>query len=347
MMGDTKGEADKTTTGVSEQLSIIAQKIASLNTKPDLVLVGGDLCCGDELPSDSPLWNYSIQFLNWKQAMKPVFDYSTNTGIPIYPVRGNHDNSQNEGATIPALKQAYYDAFSAYLPANGPNNGTNDNQVGFSYSFTHNNVTFAVADQYFYYNQTPGLEGYHDLDRAWVSQQFQQSSSPYKVFMAHEPFFMTVGRDQDEHFFGTNSVGLLNREDFWNALGTNGVQLYLTGHVHNESIASTTNDYGNTIIQLMEGTGGASLFPLIDKHDPGVDVLHTNDLFGFSLATVSDTSMTIQYYSLHTNDNSWTVSDYVTSISPNQEVPEASTAVLLAPALAVLTARGLLKRRRS
>jgi len=346
MMGDTKGEGGHTTTGVSEELPIIAQKIASLTLKPDLVLVAGDLCCGDELAPGSPLWNYSIQFLNWKLAMQPVFDYATNTGIPIYPVRGNHDNAQSQDAPIPDLKEAYYTAFSPYVPDNGPNTVSSGNQVGFSYSFTHNNATFVAADQYFYYNQTPGMNGYHDLDRAWVTQQFQESSSPYKILMAHEPFFMTVGYKDEEHFFGDNAAGFSTRSNFWNALGANGVELYVTGHIHNESVASTTNDYGDTIIQLMAGGGGASLVPVIDKHDPGVDVLHTNDLFGFALATVSDAAMTIQYYSLHTNDNSWTVASYVTTISPNQMVPEPSAAVLLGPAVvALMTGRSRRRRR--
>ncbi|MCX6899594.1 MAG: hypothetical protein NT105_12965, partial [Verrucomicrobia bacterium] len=157
----------------------------------------------------------------------------------------------------------------------------------------------------------------------------------------------TVGYKDEEHFFGDNAAGFSTRSNFWNELGTNGVQLYVTGHIHNESVASTTNDYGDTIIQLMAGGGGASLVPVIDKHDPGVDVLHTNDLFGFSLATVSDTSMTIQYYSLHTNDNSWTVASYVTSISPNQAVPEASSAMLLAPALLAVMAGRSRRRRRN
>ncbi len=257
-------------------------------------------------------------------------------------------NQAGELAPIPELKQAYYDAFSAYVPANGPNNGPTDNQVGFSYSFTTNNVTFVAADQYFYYNQTPGLGGYHSLDQVWVTQQFQQSDSPYKIFMAHVPNFMTEGQREPEHFFGDNAAGFETRTNFWNALGASGVQLYLCGHLHNESVASTTNDYGNTIIQLMAGNGGAPLGPVTLDPEPGVDVLYTNGFYGFSLATVGATNMTIQYYSLNTNDNSWTVDDYVTSISPNtQDVPEASTAVLLAPALAVWVAGRFRKRRRN
>ena len=342
MLGDTRGDKDTTKTGVSVELPILAQEIASL--RPRLVLVSGDLINGDDVPSDSKLTNYVLQYDNWKTAMSPVFDYSMGTGIPIYPVRGNHDNQAGELAPIPELKQAYYDAFRAYVPANGPNDAySNGDQRGFSYSLTTNNVTFVVNDQYFFYEGA----GYHKMDQTWILQQFQQSSSPYKVFMAHVPFFQTQTNGEGEHFFGDSADAFSTRSNFWNALGTNGVQFYVAGHVHNETVASITNDYGNSIFQLIQGNGGAPLDIPGNEPEPGVNVLHTNGQYGFSLATVSDTSMTIQYYSLNTNDNSWTVSDYVTSISPNQLVPEASTAVLLAPALAVLTARGLRKRRRN
>ena len=336
MLGDTRGEESKTTTGVSRELNAIAQKIASLN--PDLVMVAGDLCNGDDLPVDTTL-TYADQFANWKTAMQPVFNYSTGTGIPIYTVRGNHENNCGEGAPIAALKQAYADAFSAYLPANGPND-----QQGFSYSFSHNNVAFVVADQYFYYNQTPGQDGYHDLDRAWVTQQFQQADSPYKIFMAHVPIFMTEGQETPEHFFGNNPAGFATRATFWNGLGTNGVQLYVTGHIHNETVAGTTDDYGNTIIQLLAGNGGAPLDPIGEGQDPGVDLLYTNDQFGFSLATVGTDAMTIQYYSLDTSDHSWTMAGYTTQILPGPAIPEPSSVGLLITA--VITAVGLRKRRK-
>ncbi len=319
MLGDTRGDRTNTTTGISLYLNTIAQKIASLN--PELVLVCGDLVNGNDVPSGSPLEDYAIQFTNWTAAMQPVFNYSTGTGIQIYPVRGNHENCDNEGPTIQSLKKAYYNTFRNYVPLNGPNYGLTNDQVGFSYWFTRSNVTFVAADLYFYYNETPGLEGYHELDREWVAQQFHGTKSAYKVFMAHVPFFQTESSSASERFFGTNAAGYRTRADFWNVLGSNGVQLYLTGHIHNETVASTTNDYGNTIIQLMAGNGGAPLDPVGTVSEPGVDVLYTNDMFGFALATVRDDAMTIQYYSLNTNNNSWTVADYATRIRPNQVVP--------------------------
>lgn len=73
----------------------------------------------------------------------------------------------------------------------------------------------------------------------------------------------------------------------------------------------------------------------------------TNGLFGFSLATVKADEMTIEYYSLNTSDTTWTKDSYVTHILPNQTVPEASSAVLLAPAMMTLMAGRFRKRRRN
>ena len=336
MLGDTRGSGDTTATGVSLDLPAIAQKIASLKLKPDLVMVAGDLVNGNDVPAGSPLNDYALQFDNWKAAMQPVFNYSTNTGIPIYTVRGNHENMCSEGAPIPALKQAYYDAFQSYLPTNGP-----VNQAGFSYSFTHNNVTFVAADQYFYYDGGASPDGYHTLDQAWVNNQFAASSSTFKVLMAHVPIFQTEGGSESERFFGDNAAGNQTRSAFWNTLGADGVQLYLCGHVHNESVATTPVPDGGTILQLMAGNGGASpKDPVGNQPEPGVDVLHTSDKFGFSLATVGADAMTIQYYSLDTTDNSWSIDAYTTQI-----VPEPASVCLLAFGMTALMFLFLRKQR--
>jgi Icc-related predicted phosphoesterase len=327
MLGDTRGERETTTTGVSTYLNTIALKIASLN--PDLVLVSGDLVNGNDVPDTSILTNYTLQFNNWKTAMQPVFNYATSTGIPIYPVRGNHENCDHEGPTVHHLKEAYYNAFIDYVPLNGPNNGGSDNQVGYSYSFTYNNANFVVADQYFYYTASGSVTGYHELARSWVVQQFAATNMPFNIFMAHEPFF-NAEHTTPGGFLGTSTNALQTRAEFWNELGTNGVQLYLTGHIHNEIVASTTNEYG-TIIQLIAGNGGAALGAVGGSSEPGVELLFTNDThYGFSLATVSDTSMTIEYYLLDPADDTWSKASYTTTIAA---VPEPSSLLLLAAGL--------------
>src|ERR1035437_6452981 len=360
MLGDTRGEND-TSTGINPNLNTIAQKIASLN--PQLVIVAGDLCNGNCLNPNSPLYPpdtnfnnaamkavYAGFFANWKAAMQPVFDYSTSNGIPIYTVLGNHESNDTGQVPIEMLKQAYQEAFSAYVPTNGPNNGLTDDERGFSWAFTSNNVTFVAADQYFnfdptYVGGTTLWSGYHSLDQAWVTQQLRQATSPYKILISHEPIFQTEGNGPGEeenedaqHFFGTNSVALQTRANFWNAIGDAGAQFYLAGHLHLETVASTTNDHGHTIIQLTAGNGGAPPQDFIDNPEPGVTTLWNNGntlvniggtwsvqaTFGFSLATVQDDKITIQYYSLNPTNNSWTVADYVTQIASAKARPSIS-----------------------
>ena len=243
--------------------------MASLN--PQMVIVAGDLCNGDCLnpytpasgdtpalgsllyPADGDFNSaaakimYAGQYDLWKEAMLPVFNYSTKTGIPIYTVRGNHENQDMELAPVPMLKLAYQEAFSEFVPQNGPINDISDNQKGFSWSFTHNNVTFVAADQYFNFDPTfengaSPWSGYHSIDRAWISQQLQKSNAPFKVFMAHEPIWQTEGNgpivngqpimpynEGGQHFFGVGSNSLETRKAFWNDIGDAGVQLFLCG----------------------------------------------------------------------------------------------------------------------
>ena len=148
MMGDTRG-ADDTTNGISN-LNAMAQMIASLN--PQFVIVTGDMCNGNCLNTNSPLYPadgiftnaamkaiYKGLFSNWQTAMQPVFDYATGNGIHIYTVRGNHESNDTGQTPIEVLKEAYQEAFSDYVPTNGTNNGTNDDERGFSWSLTTNN----------------------------------------------------------------------------------------------------------------------------------------------------------------------------------------------------------------
>ena len=333
IVGDTRGNDAGTDSGVSPYLNTIAQQIAAMN--PTMVLVNGDLCSGDL--AGSTYADFTAQFNTWKTAMTPV----SSLGIPIYPVRGNHENEFMDALpTNTALKQAYYDAFGAYLPMNGPNNGSGDDQRGFSYSFTVNNVTVVAVDQYFYFN--PG-SGYHSIDQNWVTGQLQASTSPFKIVMAHEPVFMATGQDVGEHFFGTDAAGMQSRSNFWNALGANGAPLYVVGHVHNLSVSSAQDGSGNTGYQLTSGNGGAPFDNASIDADPGVDVHYAQGTeYGFALATVSTNTMTINYHLYDTASDTWSVASYSTVIV----LPEPSSFAMVALGAVILGAPILGRRVR-
>ena len=333
MLGDTRGNDSGTDSGVSPYLNAIAQRMAALN--PTMVLVSGDLCSGDL--AGATYTDFTRQFNTWQTAMTPVMSL----GIPIYPVRGNHENEFMD-ALPPntVLKQAYYDTFGAHLPRNGPNNGSSGDQRGFTYSFTVNNVTVIAVDQYFYFN--PG-SGYHSIDQDWVTEQLQLSASPFKVVMAHEPVFMATGQDLGEHFFGTDPAGLEARSDFWNALGGTGAPLYVAGHVHNLSVSSAQDDFGHTGYQLTSGNGGAPFDNASIDHDPGVDVHYAEGTeFGFALATVTADTMTINYHLYNPASETWSVASYATVLS----VPEPSTFAMTGLGLVIPGARILGRRVR-
>lgn len=327
MLGDTRGDGSTTTTGVSLYLNTIAQKVALLH--PDLVLMAGDLINGPDIPPSSPL-TWSEQYANWRTAMTPV----TASNIALYSVRGNHDNEHSD----PDLKQAYYDAVGAYMPTNGPNHGSDDDQRGYTYSFVHNDVTVVGIDQYFYYDKT-SEHGYHSIDQSWLGQQLQAATTPYKVVMAHEPVYMTTGNSGDEHFFGTGAEAETRRTNFWDSLGANGVQLYVAGHVHAVGVGLIRDGDGNGIYQLTSGNGGAPFEAISSNHDAGVDVLFTNNSnYGFALATVGTNSMTIQYYLLDTDTTNWTTASYTTTILAVTPVPEPSFVLLFAAGMLGLVA---------
>lgn len=357
MMGDTRGHPhDLTTTGVSTYLPIIANEISRLH--PDLVMVAGDMILGNEPLTSGTITksppDFGAQFESWKFAMNSVYD----SGIAVYTVRGNHENAFDEGITIPCLKTAYHDAFGSYLPTNGPNDPTDPaigNQVGYSYSFTHNNVTFVVADQYFHYESNhPGASGtthtgYYDMDTTWINQQFQASTSPFKILMGHKPLFQTETGDipSEQLLFGTSGTDLRTRMDFWNELGAEGVQLYLTGHVHNQTVNAINFENNPSIIQLMAGNGGANLDPItpcVDTHSapelgvpqPNMLMLTATNEYGFSLAQVENDVMTISYHYYSQNaDDTWT---WKTSPISTQVIPEPSSLCFIALGMTALMA---------
>ena len=316
VMGDSRGDYETTTTGVSEYLPTIASKIASLN--PDAVLFAGDLINGNDVPKKDgdPSIPYATQFTNWKAAMKPVYD----AAIAIYPVRGNHENvASDDVAPIASLKKAYYDAFAATVPQNGPNNGAGDDQVGFSWNLKLKNIRVVTADQYFYFHETAvGGRNYFKIDQAWVDAQLSKTAPrPYTFVMAHEPAYSLS--HEEGGFFGSSAEGLAGREAFWNSIGANDSKMYLTGHVHNVQVGTALDDNGNVIYQNMMGNGGAPL----SSDDGGQDSLLTPTYsnfadYGFSLFTVTNSNITETYYLYDPVALTWSVSAYTITLVANK-----------------------------
>ncbi len=117
VFGDTRDATRNTQTGISPLFGRMAEAIAA--EKPALVIHIGDLINGFYTSKKSPIHGkYSEMFENWKTAVKPIYDFGRRTGIPLYAVRGNHEDG--ELVTDKRLKTAYLKSIASFMPQNGP-----------------------------------------------------------------------------------------------------------------------------------------------------------------------------------------------------------------------------------
>jgi para-nitrobenzyl esterase len=239
VFGDSPDPATNTTTGISPELSPIAKAIAA--EKPDLALYIGDLVNGALLTNASPMQNnYTGQFGNWEDAVSPIHNYSTGTGIPLYVIRGNHE----EGllGTDTALLDAYRTTVASGMPANGP-----PGEEKLTYSFTHNGAKFIATDDYIGHN---GLK--ETVNQSWVDGQLTQDARPFIFVFGHSPAYL-VDMDKEDLPFSL-AMHPAERGTFWKSMVGNNVSAYLCGHAHLYVRAESDG-----LTQIVSGNGGAPM----------------------------------------------------------------------------------------
>lgn len=97
-------------------------------------------------------------------------------------------------------------------------------------------------------------------------------------------------------------------------------------------------------LAVSSGNGGAPSDAAFIDADPGVVVHYANGTnYGFALATVTDSAMTINYHLYNAASDTWSVAGYQTVFV----VPEPSTFALVVAGLMILAAPGIRARVRS
>lgn len=205
--------------------------IAITNEMPDLVIFHGDLVYSGTEDS----------YRAWTNIMAPVY----NAGIPVRPVRGNHDGDTATYATA----AGWTNVFAALLPTNGP-----AGETGCTYSFTNKNALFIALDQYI-----AGQD--HRINQAWLDAQLVSNSLPHVFVYGHEPAFKVYNDN-----FKTLAYYPSNRDTFWNSLAAAGVKVYFTGHEHLYDHARIDDGDGDTTNDLHQCTVGTAV--PVSKLDP-------------------------------------------------------------------------------
>jgi hypothetical protein len=298
--GDTR-DWDNTTTGISPHLNEIAKGIAA--DKPDLVLHGGDLINGGVVyPRSIATGNYSAQFRNWMDAVSPIYNYSTQTGIPLYVVRGNHEDGINV-LPLPELLTAYLASPpAAAMPANGP-----PGEERLTYSVTHKGAKFIALDEYYPHD---GVK--ETINQTWLDEQLTTDTRPFMFVVGHAPAY-NVTDVNDEYILGIASHPR-ERDTFWNSLVQHHVLAYFCGHVHAYIRAESQG-----VQQVLVGNGGAQpdpftpadIDPALKLDYPLKPVNAEDQKFGYLLVTVHEDTGTYDAVEkvLNPTTNTWEIGD--------------------------------------
>jgi len=193
----------------------------------DFVLVSGDIVDGGKRCTADSLKN---QLTQWLELFAPLRE----TGVPVYPIRGNHENDVTGNIDV------WNSVFSGdnALPKNGPSTELNR-----TYSFQNKNALVIGLDVY---------QNIHTVDQSWLDSVLDTAQAPHIFLFGHEPAFKVFHADCLDD-------SVVQRDRFWNSLKTAGVKAYFCGHDHFLDIASIDDgdgDSSNDIYQCLVGTGG-------------------------------------------------------------------------------------------
>ncbi|MEN6373287.1 MAG: metallophosphoesterase [Smithella sp.] len=286
VVSDTQGNNKSKACINDAVVQAIADDIA--REKPDLVIVAGDLVNGWFRNGGT---DYDAQYKNWKGAMGSVYQ----AGIPVFPIRGNHDsgperlalpplpaNLEPPADTLIQMKKVFRKIFAEpYIPQSGP-----VGEEGLTYSFVHKNAFFICLDQF------TGEQ--HKVNQAWLDRQLAQNQTPHIFVYGHEPAFGT-GHKDNLGFFSND------RDAFWNAIGRAGGKIYFCGHDHFYNRTLISDDTGRPIRQIILGTGGGVLRKWSGLYQDKKRVkceYHNGDHHGYVLVTVAEMRVTITWKAL-------------------------------------------------
>ncbi len=281
-----------------------------LSDSLDFVVVSGDLAEGG---LGTPGAQLLSELEHWKTIFTPIY----NAGIPIYGIRGNHEDDANNNINI------WNNAFSGSyaFPQNGPSGETN-----LTYSVTHKNAKLILLDVY---------KNIHEINQTWLDQELNTNTSRHLFVFGHEAAFKVFHADCLD-----DSVSA--RNTFWNSLKSAGARVYFCGHDHFLDAALVDDGDGNTqndIYQYLVGTGGGWLMSQYSNYNGDNGPFSPNRVFhemeyGYSIVEINgdssnDCDVTIQWKKRVINpvdsSSQYVMSDHVIqysvcSVSENPEI---------------------------
>jgi 3',5'-cyclic AMP phosphodiesterase CpdA len=232
----------------------------------DLVLVPGDIVQAGRACSAIRL---NEQLTKWQNVFAPLY----NSGIGVYPIRGNHENDARNDISV------WNSVFSGsyLLPQNGL-----EGEKNLTYAFNHKNALFIGLDNYV---------NIHSVNQSWLNNQLKLNTLPHVFVFGHEPAFKVFHNDCLD-----DSISA--RDAFWRSLSESNVKVYFCGHDHFVDAARIDDGDGNLsndVYQYISGSGGGPL-KIRNNYDGNNSIYSINGLFheidyGYALVEIYENNL--------------------------------------------------------
>jgi 3',5'-cyclic AMP phosphodiesterase CpdA len=207
----------------------LKQSLAGIERrKAEFIFLGGDLIEGRDAPAEFEM-----------------FDSAMQTGLPWYPMVGNHDVGGEAEATV-------LDRVHLWIQR-GYGQGSNNREY---YGFVQKSIgAFFVLNTQAYGSTVPSVHARADSQLVEMDNFFKANATvPNKFVCSHVPLFID---GQNEDSTGYFSIGPTYRKRIIALMIKHNVKYYLAGHRH-VSAAKTNGDitvYANTALSFQLGSG--------------------------------------------------------------------------------------------
>jgi 3',5'-cyclic AMP phosphodiesterase CpdA len=260
-----------------------------------------------------------------------------NAGIGYFPLRGNHDDSQ-EGAqeflnffpqtttgenNVSSVQEAAYAALVPeedipFLPeitrtkAESFVMGSNfsspefDAIKGLTYSFDHKNMRFVMLD---HFDSLDGSEYPIATQQSWITGTLSSRASGTHAMTFSHKGLMT--QDHEDIIFGypasADSEDAADQDAYISALDNNGVRYHFCGHdhMHDRSYVYTTDGESKKVTQVVTASDSSKFYtPATTSNDETYcggtrQKMLNQELYkvGYYIVTVDGDHATVEYYS--------------------------------------------------
>ena len=173
-----------------------------------------------------------------------MFDSVMVTGLPWYPMVGNHDISEGSSATL--------DKIATWI-SRGYGRGANNREY---YGFVKKNIgAFFVLNTQAYASTVPSVLARADSQLVEMDSFFTANAAvPNKFVCSHVPLFIDA---QNEDSTGYFAIGPTYRKRIIALMNKHNARYYLAGHRHVNAVKTDGNItvYANTALSFQLGSG--------------------------------------------------------------------------------------------